>query len=137
MIAKISVQGTSRKPKEYQLGYKFQKMTKQNGLLNGLKDQECERGNCTKRPPIPYIPVVDEVQDTINANSREPRTQKIKLPNKTEFQACVWNSGTPEEFLSHVKQAIHACDCTGLFLCCSLLGRPGEMALQAMFTASY
>jgi hypothetical protein len=99
-----------------QLGYKFQKMTERNGVLNGLKDQECERGNRTKQPPIPYVPVVDEVQDTINANSREPRTQKIKLPNKTEFQAGVWNSGTPEEFLSHVKQAIHACDRMGLFL---------------------
>jgi hypothetical protein len=99
-----------------QLGYKFQKMTERNGVLNGLKDQECERGNRTKRPPIPYVPVVDEVQDTLNANSREPRTQKIKLPNKTEFQAGVWNTGTPEEFLNHVKQAIHACERMGLFL---------------------
>jgi hypothetical protein len=30
-----------------QLGYKFQKMTKRNGVLRGLKDQECERGNRT------------------------------------------------------------------------------------------
>ena len=83
-------------------------MTERNGVLNGLKDQECERGNRTKRPPIPYVPVVDEVQEALNANNREARTQKIKLPNKTEFQAGVWNTGTPEEFLMHVKQAIHA-----------------------------
>ena len=98
-----------------QLGYKFQKMTERNGVLRGLKDQECERGNRTNRPPIPYVPVVDEIQDAVNANSNEPRTQKIKLPNKTEFQAGVWNTGTPEEFLMHVKQAIHACDRMGLF----------------------
>ena len=91
-------------------------MTERNGVLNGLKDQECERGNRTKRPPIPYVPVVDEVQEALNANNREARTQKIKLPNKTEFQAGVWNTGTPEEFLMHVKQAIHACDRMGLFL---------------------
>ena len=68
-----------------QLGYKFQKITERNGVLNGLKDQECECGNSTKRPPIPYVPVVDKVQETLNTNSREARTQKIKLPNKTEF----------------------------------------------------
>ncbi len=90
-------------------------MTKQNGVLRGLKDQECERGNRTNWPPIPYIPVVDEIQDAVNTNSNKPRTQKIKLPNKTKFQAGVWNTGTPEEFLMHVKQAIHACDRMGLF----------------------
>jgi hypothetical protein len=86
-----------------QLGYKFQKMTERNGVLQGLKDQECEHGNCTNRPPIPYVPVVDKIQDAVNSNSNEPRTQKIKLLNKTEFQAGVWNTGTPEEFLMHVK----------------------------------
>jgi hypothetical protein len=98
-----------------QLGYKFQKMTKRNGVLKGLKDQECKRGNRTNWPPIPYVPVVDEIQDAVNANSNKPCTRKIKLPNKTEFQAGVWNTSTPEEFLMHVKQAIHACDCMGLF----------------------
>ncbi len=90
-------------------------MTKSNGVLKGLKDQECERGNRTNRPPIPYVPVVDEIQDAVNANSNKPRMQKIKLPNKTKFQAGVWNTGTPEEFLMHVKQAIHSCDRMGLF----------------------
>ncbi len=58
---------------------------------------------------------MDEIQDDVNANSNKLRTQKIKLPNKTKFQAGVWNTGTPKEFLMHVKQAIHVCDCIGLF----------------------
>ncbi len=33
-----------------------------------------------------------------------------RLPNKTEFQAGVWNTSMPKEFLMHVKQAIHTCD---------------------------
>jgi hypothetical protein len=41
--------------------------------------------------------------------------QKIKLSNKMEFQVGVWNTGTPKEFLMHVKQVIHACDHMGLF----------------------
>ena len=32
----------------------------------GLKDQECKKGRRAKRPPIPYVPVVDPVQDIIN-----------------------------------------------------------------------
>ena len=100
---------------DFQLGYKFQKMTEQNWVLRGLKDQECKRGNRTNWPPIPYVPVVDEIQDAVYMNSNEPRTQKIKLTNKTKFQAGVWNTGTPKEFLMHVKQAIHACDRMGLF----------------------
>jgi hypothetical protein len=58
---------------------------------------------------------VNKIQDAVNVNSNKPHTQKIKLPNNTEFQAGVWNTGTPEEFLIHVKQAIHACDRMGLF----------------------
>jgi hypothetical protein len=36
-----------------QLGYKFQKMTKRNGVLKGLKDQEYKCGNCANQPPFP------------------------------------------------------------------------------------
>ncbi len=35
-------------------------------------------------------------------------TQKIKLPNKTKFQAGVWNTGTPKEFsCTWNKQFMH------------------------------
>jgi hypothetical protein len=113
--------GIIRRPEEYLSPYKQfvrsppKSFFKKLFLGNSQLDQECERANQTNRPPIPYIPVVDEIQDAVNANSNEPRTQKIKLPNKTEFQAGVWNTGTPEEFLMHMKQAIHACDRMGLF----------------------
>ena len=72
-----------------ELGLTLKKMSERNGVLKGLKDQECEKGNRSKRPPIPYVPVVDEVQDALNAGHKE-RTQKIKLPDKTEFQAGIW-----------------------------------------------
>ena len=48
------------------LARNFKKMGERNGVLKGLKDQECERGNCSKRPPNPYVPVIDKVQDTLN-----------------------------------------------------------------------
>ena len=97
-----------------QLGFNLKRMAERNGVLKGLKDQECEKGNRSKRPPIPYVPVVDEIQEAYNAGIKE-RTQKIKLPDKTEFHAGIWYTGTPEEFLNHVKQAVDACKRMGYF----------------------
>ncbi len=51
--------------------------------MKGLKDQECEKGNRKKYPPISYVPVVDEVQEAIMKG--KDFSYKIKLPNKTEF----------------------------------------------------
>ena len=66
-------------------------------------------------PPIAYAPVIDKVQNTFSANSKEPCTKKIKLENGTTFQAGIWHAGMPEEFLNHVKQAVHMCKRKGLF----------------------
>ena len=66
-------------------------------------------------PPIAYVPVIDEVQDVLNMNSKEPRTKNIKLENGTMFQAGIWYTGMPEEFLNHMKQAVHTCKRMGLF----------------------
>ncbi|MFM8588488.1 MAG: hypothetical protein ACKOBX_09120, partial [Bacteroidota bacterium] len=59
--------------------------------------------------------VIDEVQEKLNLDNSEGRTQKIKLANDTEFRAGVWFSGTPEQFLNHVKQALNAITRKGLF----------------------
>ena len=80
----------------------------------GLKDQECERGNRVRHPPIPYVPVIDEVQETL-ASKRDERYDTFELPNKTKFKVRIWEAGTPEEFLNHVKQALSACERVGYF----------------------
>ena len=111
-------------------------MTDRNGVVKGLRDQECERGNVAKRPPIPYVPVIDEVQDALNINHKE-RLQKIKLPNGTEFSATFWYTGTPEEFANHAKQAVHVCDRMGFFEAYkkALKDRGTALRLQAKATA--
>ena len=80
----------------------------------GLNDQECKRGKCVRRPPIPYVPVIDEVQETLAAK-REPQYDTFELPNKTKFKVRIWDTGTPEEFLNHVKQALNTCERVGHF----------------------
>ncbi len=79
----------------------------------GLKDQECERGKCVRRPPIPYVPVVDEVQDTLAL--KKERYEAFTLSNGTKFKVRIWDTGTPEEFLIHVKEALNACERLGHF----------------------
>jgi hypothetical protein len=79
----------------------------------GLKNQECEKGNHKKRPPIPYVPTPDEVQEAVNKGKEY--SDKSKLPDKTEFSVPIWDTGTQEAFLIHVQQAKSACKRKGLF----------------------
>ena len=88
-------------------------MSANKAVPEGLKDQECERGSRKKRPPIPYVPVVDEVQEAVLKGKDFSYT--IKLPDKTEFSVPIWNTGTQEAFLIHVQQAKSACKRKGLF----------------------
>jgi len=88
-------------------------MSASKAVPEGLKNQECEKGNRKKRPPIPYIPVVDEVQEAVNRGKEY--SYKIKLPDKTEFNVPIWDTGTQEAFLIHVQQVKSACKRKGLF----------------------
>ena len=69
--------------------------------------------NRKKCPPIPYVPVVDEVQEAISKG--KDFSYKIKLPDKTELSVPIWDTGTQEAFLIHVQQAKSACKRKGLF----------------------
>jgi hypothetical protein len=48
------------------LGQALQVMSMSKAVPEGLKNQECEKGNRKKRPPMPYVPMVDEVQKAIS-----------------------------------------------------------------------
>ena len=45
-----------------QLRHQLKTMSEAKAVPKGLKDQEVERGSVKKRPPVPYVPVMDEVQ---------------------------------------------------------------------------
>ncbi len=95
------------------LGQALQKMSANKAVPKGLKNQECEKGNRKKRPPIPYVPVVDVVQEAVSKGKEY--SYKIKLPDKTEFSVPIWDTGTQEAFLIHMQQAKSACKRKGLF----------------------
>jgi hypothetical protein len=74
-----------------------------------------QKGILVKHPPIPYVPVIDEIQDVIALNNSGSSTEKLKMPNGTTISAGVWISGTPEQFLNHVKNTLNYINCKGLF----------------------
>ena len=88
-------------------------MSTNKAVPKGLKNQECEKGNRKKRPPIPYLPVSDMVQEAVS--KEKDFSYKIKLSDKTEFSVPIWDTGTQEAFLIHVQQAKSACKRKGLF----------------------
>jgi hypothetical protein len=75
----------------------------------GLKLLECEHGVGGKNCPIRYIPKKDPVQEALEKNKKS-NYFKLMLPHMgSELKFALWVSGTPEQFLLHVRSAIHAC----------------------------
>jgi hypothetical protein len=64
---------------------------------DGLKDAECEKGQLSHRPPIPYVPVVD-----IITPNEEPQVFKIKLPDTSNLSMPVYSRGNNKEYLVHI-----------------------------------
>eukprot|EP00804_Cyclotella_cryptica_P022859 CCRYP_005058-RA/>CCRYP_005058-RA protein AED:0.39 eAED:0.90 QI:0/0/0/1/0/0/2/0/459 len=89
-------------------------MSSVKAFPEGLKWVECERGIGGKNSPVRYIPEQDPVQDALE-KTKKTTYFKLTLPNTgNELKVAVWASGTPEQFLLHVRSAIHACKQLGL-----------------------
>ena len=75
----------------------------------GLRLSECKRGIGSKNLPICYIPEKDPVQEALEKN-KKTNYFKLMLPHTgSELKVAQWASGTPEQFILHVRSAIHAC----------------------------
>ncbi len=70
---------------------------------NGLKDCECEIMALRERPPIPYVPKKDSVQEMVS--SFKDNHLKTLIKEGTELQVPIWHSGTRKAFLIHVESA--------------------------------
>ena len=63
-----------------------------------------ERG-FTKRPPIPYIPVEDEVGKLVSKVSGALE-YKLEFPGGTKVSHALWEYGSVEAFLKHVMSTM-------------------------------
>ncbi len=73
---------------------------------DGLKDCECKKMALRERPPIPYVPEKDSVQETVS--SFKDNHLKTLIKEGTELRVLIWHSGTREVFLIHVGSAQEA-----------------------------
>ncbi len=73
----------------------------------GLKARECKQIKLREPPPVPYMPVKDEVQDEVaRMRSMEIRTM---LEKDTTLNFAVWQeNGTCKAFLMHVTAVLNA-----------------------------
>jgi hypothetical protein len=93
------------------LGIALRRMSHAKVAPEGLKPQECERNAGRSKPPIPYIPEKDVLQEAVDSSAN---TLKLTLPHKVELRVPVWSKGTPEQFLVHVQSALDAIRQKGL-----------------------
>jgi hypothetical protein len=81
---------------------------------DGLKARECEQIKLREPPPVPYVPVKDEVQDEV---ARMCNMEiKTTIEKDTMLNFPVWQeNGTLEGFLMHVTAVLDAIKKRGHF----------------------
>ena len=73
----------------------------------GLKPRECERTKLREPPPVPYVPMKDEVQEEV------PRLRNLEIKTTikkdTTLNFAVWHKNEMREaFLMHVMAVLDA-----------------------------
>jgi hypothetical protein len=85
---------------------------------DGLKDAECEKGQLSHRPLIPYVPVVDVVTP-----KEEPQIFKIKLPDASHLSMPIYSCGNNKEYLAHIVAVLQVIEQKGLPKKCQVLAK--------------
>jgi hypothetical protein len=85
---------------------------------DGLQDAECEKGQLSHWPPIPYVPVVD-----ILTLKEEPQVFKIKLPDASHLSMPIYTRGNNEEYRVHIVAVLQVIKQKGLPKKCQVLAK--------------
>jgi hypothetical protein len=83
-----------------------------------LKDPECEKGQLSHWPPIPYVPMVD-----IITPKEEPQLFKIKLPDASHLSMSIYSHGNNKEYLVHIVAVLQVIEHKGLPKKCQVLAK--------------
>jgi hypothetical protein len=89
--------------------WQYAKMSTTVKSPDGLKDAECEKGQLSHRPPIPYVPVVYIVMP-----KEEPQIFKIKLQDASHLSMPIYSRGNNEEYLVHIVAVLRVTKQKGL-----------------------
>ncbi len=81
---------------------------------DGLKGCKCKRITLHKRPPIPYVPKKDSVQETMSA-LKNNQSLKTQIGEGVELRLSIWHSEMRKASLMHVGSAMDAIKKRGHF----------------------
>ncbi len=70
-------------------------------------DRGCERFALQERPPVPYVPEKDPIQETVSA-LKSDQSLKTNIGEDAELHLPIWHCGTSEAFLMHMSTALDA-----------------------------
>jgi hypothetical protein len=94
---------------------------------DGLKNAECEKGQLSHRPPIPYVPVVD-----ILTPKEETQLFKVKLPDASHLSMPIYSHGNNKEYLAHIVAVLRIIDQRGLPEKCRMLAKAVARRSEAL-----
>jgi hypothetical protein len=71
----------------------------------GIKDWECKRFALQERPPVPYVPEKDPVQEMVSL-LKSNQSLKTTIGADAELRLPIWHCGTCKVFLMHVSSSL-------------------------------
>ena len=79
-------------------------MSESNAFPEGLRDEEVERRKI-RRPPIPYIPTEDPIQESVEGKLGSKKF-KVTLPDGTIVYHKVYDTDENKAFVIHMKEVL-------------------------------
>jgi hypothetical protein len=79
-----------------------------------IKDKECKRFALRERPPVPYVPEKDPIQETVST-LKSGQSLKTTISKDAELRFPIWHCGTRKAFLVHLSTALNAIKKWGTF----------------------
>ncbi len=89
-------------------------MSLAKAVPKGIKDRECKRFALQEHPPVPYLPEMDPVQETVSL-LKSDQSLKTTIGVDVELHLPIWHCRTREAFLMHVSSALNAIKKRGTF----------------------
>jgi hypothetical protein len=89
-------------------------MSRAKAVPKGIRDKECKRSTLWERPPVPYVPEKDPVQETVPA-LKSDQSLRTTIGKDSELCLPIWHCGTHKAFLMHVSTALNAIKKQGTF----------------------
>jgi hypothetical protein len=82
-------------------------MSLAKAVPKGIRDKKCERFALQERPPVPYVPEKDPVQETVST-LKSDQSLKMTIGEDAELHLRIWHCQTCEAFLMHLSTALNA-----------------------------